>query len=269
MAVYDSNGNVIATMGGGSSRINGTLEQFFLIAHRGTSFYPENTLIACENAVKTNGYKAVEFDFRFTSDNVCVALHDASINRTARNSDGTTISSTINIASITYAQALEYDFGIYKGSQYAGQKIPTLKEFLLCCKRYGVVAELDIAERNFTDAQYAIIYNTVKDCGMIPSTIFTIDAGKASKITSLDDSVVLCVSGRTSTALIDAVSAFPAGLMICSCPVENFTEALATYAHQKGYKIKTWTVNSESTIESNLDDGVDAIITDSYLPSNI
>lgn len=269
MAIYDSSGNVIAVEGGSSAKANRLFEQFFLIAHRGTSLYPENTLIACQEAIKTNGYKAVEFDFRFTSDDVCVALHDDTINRTGRNSDGSDIASTIYIRNITYQQALEYDFGIYKGSEYAGQKIPTLKEFLLCCKKYGVVAELDIADRSFTDAQYGIIYNTVRDCGMLPSTMFTIDAGKSGKITSLDSDIVLCVSGRRTTALIDAIDANSASTIICSCPVANITEALAVYAHQKGYKIKTWTVDEQSAIETNLGYGVDAIITDSYLPSDI
>lgn len=266
MSFYDFYGNVLTF--GGSGLVNHLFDDVFLIAHRGTSYYPENTLIALENCVDEKGYKAVEFDFRFTSDDVCVALHDTTINRTARNADGTTISGNVYISNITYAQALEYDFGIYKGESYAGEKIPTLEQFLMLCKRKNVVAELDIADRNFTDSQYASIYNTVKKCGMLSNTVFTIDKNKASKV-ALSDSVILCISGRTSTSLIDEMDSFNFALGICSCPVENFTKSLAEYAHNKGYKIKTWTVNSNATINSNLGDGVDAIITDSYLPSNI
>ena len=91
------------------------------INHRGWYSAPENTIPAYK-ASKQNGFSIVECDVRFTSDGIPVLLHDATINRTARNADGTTISETISIGSITYSEALEYDFGIYKNAQYAGTK---------------------------------------------------------------------------------------------------------------------------------------------------
>ena len=108
------------------------------INHRGYNNYPndgcpENTIPAYR-AAKTAGFYFVETDVRITSDGHFVLLHDVSINRTARNSDGTTIEDTVNIADITLETALTYDFGIFKGETYAGTKIPTLEEFLLYCK---------------------------------------------------------------------------------------------------------------------------------------
>ena len=108
------------------------------INHRGYNNYPnngcpENTMPAYR-AAKTAGFYYVETDIRITSDGHFVLLHDVSINRTARNSDGTTIENTVNIADITLETALTYDFGIFKGETYAGTKIPTLEEFLLYCK---------------------------------------------------------------------------------------------------------------------------------------
>lgn len=104
------------------------------INHRGyNTEAPENTLPAFLLS-KARGFAMVETDVCFTSDGVAVLLHDDTINRTARNSDGTALSSTVRISDITYAQALEYDFGIWKDAKYAGTRIPTLEEFLQLCK---------------------------------------------------------------------------------------------------------------------------------------
>lgn len=114
-----------------------------IIYHRGArATAPENTMPAFIKA-RSLGAVYVETDIRYTSDNVPVLLHDATINRTARNADGTQIASTVNIADITYEQALTYDFGVYAGQQYAGTKIPTLAEFLRWCKITGCIPVLE------------------------------------------------------------------------------------------------------------------------------
>lgn len=114
------------------------------INHRGYNRYaPENTIPAFKLS-SYMGFDACETDVRFTSDDVPVLLHDVSINRTARNADGTEITGTVNIADITYEQASTYDFGIYKGGQFAGTKIPTFNEYMALCKKLGIEAYVEI-----------------------------------------------------------------------------------------------------------------------------
>ena len=62
---------------------------------------------------KQKGFKYVEVDVGFTSDNIPVLLHDDTINRTARNTDGTELSASVSISSITYAEASSYDYGVW------------------------------------------------------------------------------------------------------------------------------------------------------------
>lgn len=132
------------------------------INHRGYSrLYPENTLIAFKKSALL-GWGAVETDVRYTSDGVPVLLHDDSINRTARNADGTVISSTINIDSITYAQAQTYDFGIYKGPEFAGTKIPTFQEFVELCRNLSLNMYVELKVANTGP-----LVNIVKACGMM------------------------------------------------------------------------------------------------------
>ena len=78
-------------------------------AHRGVSTdYPENTMAAFIGAVN-QGYDVKELDPNVTKDGVFVVLHDAAINRTGRNTDGSELEKEIKINEITYDEARQYD----------------------------------------------------------------------------------------------------------------------------------------------------------------
>lgn len=113
------------------------------IAHRGYNVdYPENTLHAFKMA-KKKGFDVVEADIRFTSDNIPVIIHNATINEVARNYDGSELAEEIAVSDITYTELLNYDFGIWKGEEFAGTKIPTLDEFLQLCRNLSIIPLLD------------------------------------------------------------------------------------------------------------------------------
>lgn len=116
------------------------------VCHRGLNKnYPENTLPSFI-AARKSGFLYVESDVRFTSDNVPVMLHDETINRTARNTDGSKISQPVKIGDITYKQALNYDFGIYKNENYKGTSIPTFEQFLNLCKKIGLKPYVELKQ---------------------------------------------------------------------------------------------------------------------------
>ena len=137
------------------------------INHRGYSrLYPENTLVAFKMS-SVLGFYGVETDVRFTSDGVAVLLHDQTINRTARNMDGTLINDDVDISTITYAQALTYDFGIYKGPEFRGTQIPTLAQFIDLCRNLSLHAYIEIKTNDIQD-----IVNIVKSYGMMKNVTF-------------------------------------------------------------------------------------------------
>lgn len=146
------------------------------INHRGfNTVAPENTLVAYKISSK-KGFYYVETDVDYTSDGVLVLIHDATINRTARNADGTAISATTAIHDITYNQALSYDFGIYKGSSYAGTKIPTFEQFMGLCKNLGLhpYIEIKFDSTSYIDdcitivKNYGMLNNVTWICGTPP-----------------------------------------------------------------------------------------------------
>ena len=135
------------------------------INHRGLNQKaPENTLPAYKLS-KTYGFDFVECDVRWTSDNVPVLIHDESINRTARNADGTEISGVVNIADITYAEASTYDFGAYKSKDFAGTKIPTFEEFIALCRNIQLHPYVEIYGV-ITAEQAEILMGIVRKYGM-------------------------------------------------------------------------------------------------------
>lgn len=107
-------------------------------AHLGfTSLSPENTMPGFIAAYQS-GYDAIICNPKLTHDDIWVCCHDATINRTARNDDGTNIESTITIADTDYEDLLDYDFGIAYSTVFAGTRIPKLEDFLKLCALTGI-----------------------------------------------------------------------------------------------------------------------------------
>lgn len=135
-----------------------------VICHRGyKKLAPENSILAFKIA-KQKGYNLVETDIKFTKDGVPVLLHDFTINRVARNMDGTEIVEPIYIFDISYEELLKYDFGLYKSQEFKGTKIVTLTEFLQLCKELDLRAYLHLFTG--TESQNRELYSLVDQFGM-------------------------------------------------------------------------------------------------------
>lgn len=137
------------------------------ILHRGlaTSGYPENTIAAFRDAID-KGWVFIETDIRKTSDDVWVLLHDSTINRTARNADGTSLLSDVSISSITYEQALEYDFGIYADNAFAGTKIATLEDFLALCRLKHAYPVIEVKNGSISQTDVDAVWALIQKHGM-------------------------------------------------------------------------------------------------------
>ncbi len=93
-----------------------------IVAHRGASRdAPENTIAAFELAWK-QGADAIEGDFYLTKDRRIVCIHDSSTKRTAR--------ANLSVAKSTLAELRKLDVGKWRGAEWTGQRIPTLREVL-------------------------------------------------------------------------------------------------------------------------------------------
>ncbi|MBR6708961.1 MAG: hypothetical protein IKL84_04715 [Clostridia bacterium] len=97
-------------------------------AHRGFSAkYPENTMVAFRAAAELP-IDMLEIDLHMTADGEIVMMHDHKVNRTT-NSRGL-------ICSKTLAEIKQLDAGSWKGEEFAGEQVPTFREFLEYFRAY-------------------------------------------------------------------------------------------------------------------------------------
>ena len=129
------------------------MKEIRLQAHRGVaSEYPENTITAFKASID-QGYKIIELDTKYTKDNVCVILHDRTLNRTARTADGEKLADETKIADVTLEEARALDYGLWMGEKFKGEKIPTLDELLEFIGKYDMPYKFDNVWESFTDWQ--------------------------------------------------------------------------------------------------------------------
>ena len=115
-------------------------QNLMLVGHRGIrALYPENTLLSFEKALEMR-FDLIEFDVHFTKDKVLVVCHDATIDRTTNGTGA--------IREKTLAELKQADAGIRKGAEFAGQRIPTLREVLtlMASAPYQVLLNVEIKD---------------------------------------------------------------------------------------------------------------------------
>lgn len=149
--------------------------------HRGFwATSPENTLEAFREGYR-RGFKFMETDIWFTSDNVPVICHDETVNRTSNG--------TGKITDMTLEQLKALDFGSYKGAEFEGVKIPTFEETVIDAKRYGygLIAEIKSIS---TVEQVTELVNIVKKYSMQKSVKFNSFTDWALKQIHFQDSTI-------------------------------------------------------------------------------
>ena len=102
--------------------------------------------------VKEKGYYSFETDIRFTKDNIPVLLHDKSINRVARNTDFSKISSTILVKEHTLEELNSYIFPVSRDGKvlkkYSKNKITLFEDALKYCKENGIHMTIELKTGN-------------------------------------------------------------------------------------------------------------------------
>ena len=223
------------------------------VAHRGYNVgAPENTLIAYEMAAQ-QGFDYVETDIQLTKDRVPVVLHDPTINRTARNADGSAISQTLKISDLTLAQARQYDYGSWKGSQFAGTQLPTFEEYVSTCKRLGLNMYIELkGEAGFTIDDVRNLMQIVNNYGMMDKSTwmsFNLDCLRLVNQCK-NDCVIAYVTGRVDSSIIRDAQSLMNGtnsVFIDSC---QFNDAAVQLCQQAGIPLEAWTLNTPEVMKN-------------------
>lgn len=133
-----------------------------LQAHKGVaSDCPENTIASFECAA-LQGYDVIELDLDYTRDCKIIVLHDSTINRTARNSDGSKIETEIKIHDITLEQARKFDFGLGFSNKFIGERIPLFKDVLDLARKNKIKLKIDNKITAFPEEILNILFDEIR-----------------------------------------------------------------------------------------------------------
>jgi glycerophosphoryl diester phosphodiesterase len=249
-----------------------------VIAHRGASGYlPEHTLAGYELAIKL-GADFIEPDLQLTSDQVLVAIHDDTLQRTTdiaarfaqRNGDYRVADFSLAEIRTLIVKPTGTASTIYPGFQPANPelRVPTFDEVIELAKanstperRIGIYPEAKKADPVMEDQLLATLvrhgYGDATDEVFIQSfsdaTLRSMDAKQAALGTEIpqillgaaaalpDGTAVMRVSGGAMLRLAD-VASFTEGVGVSiSNPDFPLTKAFVDQAHAAGLKVHGWT----------------------------
>jgi glycerophosphoryl diester phosphodiesterase len=223
------------------------------IAHRGASGYaPENTLAAYRRAV-AQGVTFIETDLHLTRDAHFVALHDETVNRTT-NGQGP-------IQRMTLLEARRLDAGSWFGSEFIGERLPTLPEILDFAKKHDVVFYLELKSDGFWGGDHALI-SALRDSGEIPRVIvMAFDASILEGLRKIEPTLMtaLLYDGTIENPLERALSI---GARQIAVKGDLMTPNFLSEAHKKDIQLVCWTINQPAHMRLLAAAGVDGIMSD-------
>ena len=224
-----------------------------VIAHRGASGHaPENTLAAFRRAVAL-GASFIETDLHLSRDARFVAIHDDTVHRTT-NGQG-------KVHDLTLADLRRLDAGSWFGSEFSGERIPTLEEILEFAKKNDVVFYLELKPTGAWGGEHALI-GALRESGEIARTIvISFDAGIIAALRKIEPTLMtgLLFEGQIDQPLERAIEVGARQLAVRG---DLVTPALIAEARKRDLQIVCWTVNQPAHMRMLIEAGVDGIMSD-------
>jgi glycerophosphoryl diester phosphodiesterase len=245
------------------------------IGHRGASGYaPEHTIPAYDLALK-QGADYIEIDLQMTADGVPVALHDDTLDRTARgpaeNCTGLVIEKTLEqIKTCDVGTWFNERYPQYANPEYVGLQIPTLEEIF---QRYSHRTNYYIETKNPEAApgmeeellRLMEEYNLIKPAAKRWQVLIqSFSPESLQKIHALEPSLPLIqlYSSRETSEEIQAKLAAAQAYAVGIGPSKSDVDAdLVTAAHELCLDVHPYTVNETAEMEALISLGVDGMFT--------
>jgi glycerophosphoryl diester phosphodiesterase len=224
-----------------------------MIAHRGASgFAPENTMAAFRKAVAL-GVTFIETDLQLSRDSRFVAIHDDTVNRTT-NGQGA-------VHDMTLAELRKLDAGSWFGSEFAGERIPTLEEILEFSKKHDTVFYLELKPGGSWGGEHALI-GAMRESGEIARcVVISFDAAILANLRKIEPTLMtgLLHDGQIEQPLAKALEIGARQLAIRG---DLVSPNLLVEARKNDLQVVCWTVNQPAHIRMLSDAGVDGIMSD-------
>lgn len=223
------------------------------IAHRGASGYaPENTLAAFRRAVAL-GVTFIETDLQLTRDAHFVALHDETVNRTT-NGQGA-------VQHMTLSEVRRLDAGSWFGSEFMGERIPTLLDIVEFARRHDVVFYLELKPNGFWGGEHALI-SALRDSDTIQRTvIISFDPVILQGLRKIEPTLMtgLLFDGQLEDPFEKALEI---GARQLAVKGDLVTPNLLSAAQKRDLQVVCWTINNPAHMRLLATAGVDGIMSD-------
>jgi glycerophosphoryl diester phosphodiesterase len=239
-----------------------------LVAHRGgAALAPENTLAAFRNALTLPAVDAIELDVHMSRDGHAIVFHDYTVEK---RTDGKGNILDLDFAYLRSLNAAAHFPGGWKEPQH----IPTLREVLeLAQGRVQVYIEIKPSKRDGVYGRYPHIAETVLDevrrVGMLDQVlIISFDWMVLPLVKSLEPAL------QTGALVSDEVWDYRAeeasfstlagqvaslGCDWISMDCDLFRGDMPEVAHEHGFQLGLWTVDSDSEMRRFIAAGVDSL----------
>ena len=226
-----------------------------VIAHRGMSGkFPENTLLAFD-AARHAGLRWLETDISLLADETLIVFHDEA--------QGRTVAGDKLVADANWEDFQDADAGVWKGEQFLGQKVLRLATLISWAVLHDMTLILEMkchGNRERRSAELlASLLRKIPQANVIVSS-FDIDFlyyfrtfAPHIPLASVHNFFPEDIHFLKTELAIEAVH-LDNDLISASTDVTVF--------HQKGIKIRAWTVNDLSRANDLFDLGVDMVMSD-------
>ncbi len=223
------------------------------IAHRGASGYaPENTFAAFRRAIAL-GAGFIETDLQLSRDARLVAIHDATVNRTT-NGQGA-------VHDMTLAELRRLDAGSWFGSEFAGERIPTIEEILEFANKHDVVFYLEMKPSGSWGGEHALISALRESREIARTVVISFDAAILAAVRKIEPTLMtgLLFEGHIPNPLDIAIEIGARQLAVRG---DLVTPRLLKEARGHDLQVVCWTVNHPGHMRLLVQAGVDGIISD-------
>ncbi len=218
--------------------------------HRGyPAKYPQNTMPSFTAAIDV-GCDRVEYDVHWTKDRKLVICHDSTINST---SDGCGA-----IADMTYEELLKYDFGVKKGVEFTGTRIPRMEEALDMMNRKSRslfhLVELKVADSDYAEA---VLLELAKRHMQKRFSIVSFHLDMLRNLKKKHPEIL--IHGNPPTAKHPINFEDYRGFDFVGMYRENLSEDVVRGFHSVGVSVDAWPVDSIEELERLIPMGIDSV----------
>ncbi len=243
---------VLLAIAGGAYLASGDLDwvdRSQVIAHRGgAAVAPENTMAAFERGI-ADGADWLELDVQENADGEVVVEHDRDFMRSA--------GVPLEVWRATNDDLADLDVGSSFGPQFAGERVPTLRQVLeLARDRAGVFIELKYYGRD-VDLERRVV-NLVEETGMEARvTVMSLSYDGLRRTAALRPGWTY---GLLNAVAVGDLARLEVNFLALTADAASIP--MIRRAHRRGLKIYAWTIDDPVQMWVMMSRGVDGIITD-------